>query len=238
MLTAIEIFILISSFPSAWPISIKFGMVYLESSVQHLDFFIVNYISCTTLCYTTLSMYEYRLFFFLICIVGGGIQTGSTRHVGPLLANFTCPGWLWVWRIWWNEWQGKPKYSEKTCPDATLSTTIPTWPDPGLNPGRCGGKPATNRFSYGAAIVYFNLLWAPQYLSGQLCLYGTVICPLFERAKTVHALDCAATAIGTHERVKWGFWFVSGLIAVNIFKIRWQLRCINCSLKAWIYFRA
>jgi hypothetical protein len=29
----------------------------------------------------------------------------------------------------------------------------PTWPEPGLNPGRCGGKPATNRLSYGAAIA-------------------------------------------------------------------------------------
>jgi hypothetical protein len=28
----------------------------------------------------------------------------------------------------------------------------PTWPDPGLNPGRRGGKPATNRLSYGAAL--------------------------------------------------------------------------------------
>jgi hypothetical protein len=27
----------------------------------------------------------------------------------------------------------------------------PTIPDPGLNPGRRGGKPATNRLSYGAA---------------------------------------------------------------------------------------
>jgi hypothetical protein len=26
----------------------------------------------------------------------------------------------------------------------------PTWPDLGLNPGRRGGKPATNRLSYGA----------------------------------------------------------------------------------------
>jgi hypothetical protein len=27
------------------------------------------------------------------------------------------------WSSWWNEdWQGKPKYSEKTCPSATLST--------------------------------------------------------------------------------------------------------------------
>jgi hypothetical protein len=30
----------------------------------------------------------------------------------------------------------------------------PTWPDPGLNPGRRGGKPATNRLSYGAALVF------------------------------------------------------------------------------------
>jgi hypothetical protein len=30
----------------------------------------------------------------------------------------------------------------------------PTWPYPGLNPGRRGGKPATNRLSYGAALVY------------------------------------------------------------------------------------
>jgi hypothetical protein len=53
----------------------------------------------------------------------------------------------------WNEdWQGKRKYSEKTCPSATLSTTNPTWPDPGSNAGRRGGKPATNRFSYGAAL--------------------------------------------------------------------------------------
>jgi hypothetical protein len=27
----------------------------------------------------------------------------------------------------------------------------PALPDPGLNPGRRGGKPATNRLSYGAA---------------------------------------------------------------------------------------
>jgi hypothetical protein len=48
-------------------------------------------------------------------------------------------------------WQGKPKYSEKTCPGVTLSTTNPTWPDPGSNPGRRDGKPGTNSLSYGAA---------------------------------------------------------------------------------------
>jgi hypothetical protein len=47
--------------------------------------------------------------------------------------------------------RGNRKYSEKTCPSATLSTTNPIWPDAGSNPGRRGGKPATNRLSYGAA---------------------------------------------------------------------------------------
>jgi hypothetical protein len=36
-------------------------------------------------------------------------------------------------------------------------TTNPTWPDPGLNPDRRGGKPATNRLSYGAAISTISL---------------------------------------------------------------------------------
>jgi hypothetical protein len=51
------------------------------------------------------------------------------------------------------DWQGKPKYSEKTCLTATLSTTNFTWPASGANPGRRGGKPATNRLSYGAAFL-------------------------------------------------------------------------------------
>jgi hypothetical protein len=64
---------------------------------------------------------------------GGGVQSRSPYCVHsarrPLLAYCTCPGWLWWWwRIWWNEdWQGKPKYSEKTCPSATLSATDPTY---------------------------------------------------------------------------------------------------------------
>jgi hypothetical protein len=36
--------------------------------------------------------------------------------------------WWWLWSNRLNaNWQGKPKYSEKTCPSATLSTTNPTW---------------------------------------------------------------------------------------------------------------
>jgi hypothetical protein len=71
---------------------------------------------------------------------------GARRH--HCWAYFTGPRWWWwwVWSSWWNEfYQGRPKYSEKTCPSATLSTTNPTCPNLWSNPAHCGGKPATNR---------------------------------------------------------------------------------------------
>jgi hypothetical protein len=79
---------------------------------------------------------------------------GYCRHYWPIVPA-PDDRWWWLWRNWWNEnWQGKPKYSEKTYPRATLSTTNPTWLDPVLNPSRCGGKPATNRLSYGASLKH------------------------------------------------------------------------------------
>jgi hypothetical protein len=52
------------------------------------------------------------------------------------------------------EWlSGETKYSEKPFPSVAFSTSNPTWPDRGLLPGRRGGKPATNRLSYGTATV-------------------------------------------------------------------------------------
>jgi hypothetical protein len=44
----------------------------------------------------------------------------------------------------------------KTCPSATLSTSNPTWTDPGSNPGLRGEKPATNRLSRGTTICSFG----------------------------------------------------------------------------------
>jgi hypothetical protein len=46
----------------------------------------------------------------------------------------------------------------KTCPSATLSTTYPTWTDPGLNRGLRGERPATNRLSQGTALITNSLL--------------------------------------------------------------------------------
>jgi hypothetical protein len=51
------------------------------------------------------------------------------------------------------ELAGKPKYWKETYPNASLSPTNPTLPEPFSNPGLRGGKPATNRLSYGTAIT-------------------------------------------------------------------------------------
>jgi hypothetical protein len=72
-----------------------------------------------------------------------------------LLAYCTNPG-SWMAMKWgkigrMNEWQENPKHSEKTSSSAARPTTDPAWLDPGLNPSRRGGKPATNRLSYRTA---------------------------------------------------------------------------------------
>jgi hypothetical protein len=106
--------------------------------------------------------------------------TKSTRYCGHFWPIVQAPDdrWGWLWSNWWNEdWQGKQKYSEKTCLSATLSTTNPTSPDPGSNPGRRGGKPATNRFSYSAALpgnvssrLQDYTVWWPKEQKSKYCL--------------------------------------------------------------------
>ena len=42
----------------------------------------------------------------------------------------------------------------KTSPSAILSTTYPSWTGLELNPGLCGGRPATDRISHGRTPGY------------------------------------------------------------------------------------
>jgi hypothetical protein len=80
---------------------------------------------------------------------GGWSQIWSTRHcatsrpVVPAPGDYEC-----------NDFQGKPKYSEITCPSAALSTRDPTC-CPDANPGHRGGKSATDRLTYGTAIYKY-----------------------------------------------------------------------------------
>jgi hypothetical protein len=50
------------------------------------------------------------------------------------------------------EWELAGETEVPGAPSATLSTTNSTWPDLGSNPGRRGGKPATNCLSYSTAV--------------------------------------------------------------------------------------
>jgi hypothetical protein len=76
-----------------------------------------------------------RNIIFFIIISGVGLSPWYCGHFWPIV-QAPDDRWGWLWSNWRNEdWQGKPKYSDKTCPGATLSTTNPTWPDPGSNPG-------------------------------------------------------------------------------------------------------
>jgi hypothetical protein len=89
-----------------------------------------------------------------------------------------------LWGLWssrWNYWQKKAKYPEQTCPNVVLSTTNPTWPDLGSNPGSRGGKPGTNSLSYSTDCMRFfsspkrpDRLWCPpSLLSNPVCTEGS-----------------------------------------------------------------
>jgi hypothetical protein len=99
---------------------------------------------------------NYSVYLGVVVVVSwGGVRPsplGTLANIWPIVPA-PDDRWWWRWSSRWNEnWQGKPKYWEKTCPSATLSTTNLTWPGLGSNPSCRGGKPATNRLSYGTAL--------------------------------------------------------------------------------------
>jgi hypothetical protein len=72
---------------------------------------------------------------FFLLVPCGGVRLSPLGTSATNWNIVTAPDDRWVWSIWWNEnWQRNPKYSAKTCPSATLSTTNPTW-RPGIEPG-------------------------------------------------------------------------------------------------------
>jgi hypothetical protein len=81
-------------------------------------------------------------FFFFFLVSWDWVRLSALATSATNWSIVTAPDdrW-WVWSSRWNEnWQGKPKYLEKTCPSATLSTTNPTYPDPRWNPDTALGR--------------------------------------------------------------------------------------------------
>jgi hypothetical protein len=70
------------------------------------------------------------IYMYILFLLGCDWAHLVLRPLFDLLHQPRDDRWWWVWSSWWNEnWQGKPKYLEKTCRTATLSTTNPTWPE-------------------------------------------------------------------------------------------------------------
>jgi hypothetical protein len=77
----------------------------------------------------TRSNFFILFFFSLIRIGGGGVHIGCPRGTAAMYWPIVpVPGDCEDGEIGGMKcgWQGKPKYSEKTCPSAILSTTNPT----------------------------------------------------------------------------------------------------------------
>jgi hypothetical protein len=66
----------------------------------------------------------------------GGVESNWVHSALRPPVRLLCQSqWLRWWRNLWNDdWQGKPKYSEKTCTSVALSTTDPQML-PGCEPG-------------------------------------------------------------------------------------------------------
>jgi hypothetical protein len=97
------------------------------------------------------AVIRWHICFFLICIVGGGNKVHSTLRP---LNDLSCqPRVIMIMEKSVEWWQGKPKYSEKTCPSVALSTTNHTC-CPYANPGRRGGKPVSNRWATAWPMTY------------------------------------------------------------------------------------
>jgi hypothetical protein len=124
----------------------SYGWYFFVKRSQRMS----NFISLNILSRITLKITVMVTVVSLVCWGETWVQLARW----PLFVVFYQPRMIDdVWSSRNENCQEKPKYLEKTCPGATLSTTDPTWPDLGSNSGRRDGKPTTNRLSYGASRV-------------------------------------------------------------------------------------
>jgi hypothetical protein len=94
----------------------------------------------------------YSCEWFFLNWYSGGVESNWVHStVRPLLGLLCQPQVIMMEKL--VAWlAGETEVLGETCPSAALSTTNPTC-CLDANPGRCGGKPATNRLSYRTALL-------------------------------------------------------------------------------------
>jgi hypothetical protein len=96
--------------------------------------------------YAPLSRVHWVVLFYLVCEAIGTTATPGLLCQPRVIVKMILEKQMKCRMAGETEDLGENTPQRHFCPSQN-----PTWPDLGLNPGRRGGKPATNRLRYGAA---------------------------------------------------------------------------------------
>jgi hypothetical protein len=102
--------------------------------------FTISYPTITSLIYSS----HFSFFFNLVCEAIGTAATPGLLCQAVVIVRMIVEKEMECRLARQTEVLGENLPQRHFCPSQN-----PTWPDPGLNPGCRGGKPATNRLSYG-----------------------------------------------------------------------------------------
>jgi hypothetical protein len=103
---------------------------------------------------TNYESLHFAAFIFIIGIVGGGVQLGPLGITATNRLIVPAPGDYEDGKIGGMIGKGNRSTRRKPAPVPLCPPQTPTY-CPDANPGRRGGKPATNRLSYGTASCSF-----------------------------------------------------------------------------------
>jgi hypothetical protein len=106
----------------------------------------------------------------------------------------------------------------------------PTWPDPGLNPGRRGRKPATNRLSYGAApnFPYWSIRDSSQSLEECFGLVGETGASCYVQPKN-QPPELVVALPATRWKPYWASAYLHSIVAVQLVVLcRWKKMRFLC----------
>jgi hypothetical protein len=109
-------------------------------------------------------------FFILVCEAIGTVATPGLLCQPQVIVKMIVEKQMECRLAGETEVLGENPPQRHFCPSQN-----PTWPDPGLNPGCRGGKPVTNRLSYGAATdcsILGCVFWLCPFMTPQHGFHG------------------------------------------------------------------